>query len=606
MFDWIKSLFAPSTPTQSPTLPSGSLSVQSSPILGGVGLGSGSLSTAQSTPQTAIKPAAAATPSPALLSGQLSVQPYNSILYGVSGLSGSAGGTANSTANSLTSTPTIRPLVGPLMTSGNFYSSGSNAPIGPTMSDGSFYSGSGGTSTPSTQSTSSTQLSGDVFAPAPFVQVQKTASASPIPTGSLSISGGGSNFSNSLKSSISSSAPGSMSGSSFGSMFSNSLLGPMYLPSNSNLSDEEKAILERKRQLLQAQANTIIPQTPNTKLPSTIVPETLTPRTAAPKSTTSVSKEGALASLNDQALSAVNNAKRQNPLPDQPMINDQAQEDALNSIPQERRSSLQQEIDTLKADMGYSDAVKQKQELGLKLQAVNDIFGKAIKEIESNSELPKGLAARRIGELNKEWNLTANQYAGSIGILNQTLEAIDAAVNERLKIKEMSQVNTPDLPGSVQEYQYAVNQGFAGSYTDFKKLNSSGVTINMGEQIQGAVDKQNALDAAKRQAEVESSYQGVEAVAKTVNKTASTLNQTDIDNMSDTDKEVLTNSLATVLGVDPKATLASVSNSLGWLPGIAQYDSSKIYDLVKNATAARNTKGTATSNEDILQNYGIK
>lgn len=54
-----------------------------------------------------------------------------------------------------------------------------------------------------------------------------------------------------------------------------------------------------------------------------------------------------------------------------------------------------------------------------------------------------------------------------------------------------------EAPASVQEYQYAVQQGYNGSLADWKKLNSAGTTVNISPG-DNAFDKEASVVLAKR------------------------------------------------------------------------------------------------------------
>ena len=61
-------------------------------------------------------------------------------------------------------------------------------------------------------------------------------------------------------------------------------------------------------------------------------------------------------------------------------------------------------------------------------------------------------------------------------------EAFLAAPNEYLKQMASNQYAKPDLPSSVQEYQFAQKNGYTGDYNTFmKEVKKSGTTVNVGD-----------------------------------------------------------------------------------------------------------------------------
>jgi len=163
-----------------------------------------------------------------------------------------------------------------------------------------------------------------------------------------------------------------------------------------------------------------------------------------------------------------------------------------------------QQADKLRQDLGITAKEQEKITLMKQLQGLNEAMGKIVDDINSNPNLPKGLAQRRIAEFQAQNKDTINQLLGSIEIVNAELGQLNDQLNFRLGImKDEEAARERAIDNQRQNLNILIDSGAFGSMTDAELQNwaqNTGFTVESLTSMRKAIAQRDqlAIDKAKK------------------------------------------------------------------------------------------------------------
>ena len=215
-----------------------------------------------------------------------------------------------------------------------------------------------------------------------------------------------------------------------------------------------------------------------------------------PLSTTD--KAGFMNYLNEATNALVETQNNMNPLPDAPVVDTQGQSDFLNNLPEGEKSGLKVQMDTFREQIGLPGLEKARVDVMSKLNATLNIYQKIVDDISNNPDLPKGLAARRIREFNKEYSTTIQNLQGQLAITNQQITDGNDRVNMEFKISESEESRRQNaIDNSRAILQQYISTGALSVFDDtqLKQIADAGIgynysaLISMRKALQDSQDK---------------------------------------------------------------------------------------------------------------------
>ena len=126
--------------------------------------------------------------------------------------------------------------------------------------------------------------------------------------------------------------------------------------------------------------------------------------------------------------------QRLNPIPQSPVIDTQEQIDFLNNLPQQQKSTIRQQMDTARQRIGLPGLETQRVDLMNQALAANQAYQKILDDINANPDLPKGLAKRRLEEVDKMQKSRLLQIKGQLEIVNQQISDSNDSLNREFQI----------------------------------------------------------------------------------------------------------------------------------------------------------------------------
>ena len=145
--------------------------------------------------------------------------------------------------------------------------------------------------------------------------------------------------------------------------------------------------------------------------------------------------------------------------------------------------------------MGITAKEQEKIALMKQLQGLNEAMGKIVDDINSNPNLPKGLAQRRIAEFQAQNKDVINQLLGSIEIVNAELGQLNDQLDFQLGIlKDEEAARERQLNNSQQNLNVLISSGAIASMTDAELqnwANATGFSLKDLQSIKNASSKGN-------------------------------------------------------------------------------------------------------------------
>ena len=155
------------------------------------------------------------------------------------------------------------------------------------------------------------------------------------------------------------------------------------------------------------------------------------------------------------------------PTPQEPVVDTQAQLDFLKQQPPETQNTLKQQLDQWRRESGMMGFESERINILKDLQAARESRDVIIKEIEDNPDLPKGLAARRKAEVDKDYNERVQSATNRLQIVTQQIGDLNDQLNMQFKIYESDQQKQERLiDNQRQTVQQFISTGALGNFTD--------------------------------------------------------------------------------------------------------------------------------------------
>lgn len=126
--------------------------------------------------------------------------------------------------------------------------------------------------------------------------------------------------------------------------------------------------------------------------------------------------------------------EKQSPLPQFLVVETQDQLNYLNQQPFNQRLTLRQQMDGLRGQLGLPGLEKNRIDLMQQIQATNEAFQKVIDDINENPDLPKGLAKRRVQELQNQLKTRITQLTGQLEITQRQITDANDVLNREFGI----------------------------------------------------------------------------------------------------------------------------------------------------------------------------
>ena len=205
------------------------------------------------------------------------------------------------------------------------------------------------------------------------------------------------------------------------------------------------------------------------------------------------------------------------PLPQEPMLkpeviaDDQDQLDRLQKYEKEQYENIQRSLGIPQAITDYENAIKE-------LQATDQAFNAIIQDVNDDPDFPKGLARRRIQEIEKEKGVRMTTLQNKIGLLQQSLTMKQEEFKERMGITQRA--ISREFEQQQEQKQSARNQlsmlmdtGAISNMSDtelYQLAQASGYTFESLKKIKEAITSGNQAKITKAEADLEKQQQDME------------------------------------------------------------------------------------------------
>ena len=205
------------------------------------------------------------------------------------------------------------------------------------------------------------------------------------------------------------------------------------------------------------------------------------------------------------------------PLPQEPMLkpeaiaDDQDQLDRLQKYEKEQYESIQRSLGIPQAITDYENAIKE-------LQATDQAFNAIIQDVNDDPDFPKGLARRRIQEIEKEKGVRMTTLQNKISLLQQSLTMKQEEFKERMGITQRA--ISREFDQQQEQKQSARNQlsmlmdtGAISNMSDtelYQLAQASGYTFESLKKIKEAITSGNQAKITKAQNDLIKQQQDME------------------------------------------------------------------------------------------------
>lgn len=171
-------------------------------------------------------------------------------------------------------------------------------------------------------------------------------------------------------------------------------------------------------------------------------------------------------SINESFTTAKTKLDQQVPTPINPVVDTSAQLDFINNSPDP--FGIKQAMDEFKAQNTQLGELQSSRIETIKnIQALNDAYSGVIDEIKSNPNLPKGLATRRLQEINTQQKTTLQGFLNQMELINQSIADQNESVNRAFQIVENAQSQQEKSQDNARQYlQLMVQSGAIGGFTE--------------------------------------------------------------------------------------------------------------------------------------------
>jgi hypothetical protein len=125
------------------------------------------------------------------------------------------------------------------------------------------------------------------------------------------------------------------------------------------------------------------------------------------------------------------------PAPEMPVQETPEQLDYLSMFPEQEKFNVREAMDSIRNSVGLPQLERQRIETINQLNATNEAFMKITDDVKGNPDLPKGLALRRIKDIQETQKERIMQLTGQLEIIGLQLHDANDAVNREFQIQQM-------------------------------------------------------------------------------------------------------------------------------------------------------------------------
>lgn len=196
----------------------------------------------------------------------------------------------------------------------------------------------------------------------------------------------------------------------------------------------------------------------------------------------------------------------ENPLPDELVEETPEQIDFLSQFPQEEQFSVQQAMDEARRELGLTNLTKEREETKRDLLAIEEVFDQAIEDIRNNPDMPKGLAKRRMEELERVYGPQYKRLQGQLEIIEQSISDANTLLNQEFQvIQEEERQRRNRMQDSRSLLQTYIDTGAIANFSenDIQVIaQSTGIPFNalisMRNKAQSEGDELLSVDQAEK------------------------------------------------------------------------------------------------------------
>lgn len=232
------------------------------------------------------------------------------------------------------------------------------------------------------------------------------------------------------------------------------------------------------------------------------------------------------------AAEALKQAKLQaQDTPEEPILPPPPEVEAQMSLPD------MQAYENVQRQLGLPEERKELEEVRAEIDAIEETFRAASEEIRENPELPARLAARRIGEIERQLGLRtqtlANREGRLVDSVNQKQQMADRQFNIQRDnfLQEQAQRNR-EQDDVRQQLQLLINSGGIASLGDAALQQwaaASGIPVGSLKSIQQQVATDTSLDRQNTQSLIQSRGDDVETISPFTDRQQATLQTAGLD-----------------------------------------------------------------------------
>lgn len=200
---------------------------------------------------------------------------------------------------------------------------------------------------------------------------------------------------------------------------------------------------------------------------------------------------------NVQAMLAagIENLKKIQPTPPEPVVDTQEQADFLNAQDPTQQQSMRSFMDDTRRALGMPDMERQRVDVMQQLQVVQETYQRVIDDIKTNPNLPKGLASRRLTEVFEDQKFAANALLAQLQMIDTQLSDANARLNQEMGIYEYEQnQNEKERQRRIDQFGYLVDSGAVAGLSDKEIRQWAAITGIPEDAIRAAKDAKNTTE----------------------------------------------------------------------------------------------------------------
>lgn len=173
---------------------------------------------------------------------------------------------------------------------------------------------------------------------------------------------------------------------------------------------------------------------------------------------------------------AKNNVSNLISLPNKAVVETPEQINFLKNLPPQEQFNYRQEMDRIRSQIGLPDLESSRLDLLKSIQSTNEGFQTIFDDIKNDPNLPKGLAQRRLAELEKQQKQRITALTDQFQYVSQQISDANTLLNREMNIVENDQtLKERAIDNTRQMLNTYISSGMIGSFSDseLKELSDS-------------------------------------------------------------------------------------------------------------------------------------